>query len=63
MTLLHWEEARFRLGVLAMDQTHWEFVQLLNNLDQIPAERFPDLFLELLANPGTTADTAPAASQ
>jgi len=48
MTLLHWDEARFRLGVLEMDQTHWEFVQLLNNLDLVPAERFPDLFAELI---------------
>lgn len=48
MTLLHWDDARFHLGVLEIDQTHWEFVQLLNNLDQVPAERFPDLFAELV---------------
>lgn len=48
MTLLHWSDDQFRLGVLALDQVHWELVQLINNLDQLPPERFGDLFAELI---------------
>ena len=45
--ILPWEEA-FELGEPSMDATHREFVSLLNRLDKIPNDAFPEYFDELL---------------
>lgn len=45
--ILSWEDS-FELGVASMDQTHHEFVDILNRVDEIPNESFGIYFDELL---------------
>ena len=46
--LIEWNEETLGLGVSSMDQTHREFLQLLNQLDQASGQTFLELFTELL---------------
>lgn len=45
--ILPWHE-NFELGIASMDQTHREFIDLLNRLDSTPNDAFPGYFDELL---------------
>jgi len=49
MLLEEFEQA-YLLGVADMDQTHREFVDLLNQLDRASTEEFVQLFAQLLAH-------------
>lgn len=43
-------EQRYRLGVMEMDSTHREFVDLVNHMSDATKEAFIPLFAELLAH-------------
>ena len=45
--LIEWDPQVFRLGVAAMDETHAQFVDLLNRLDAAVNSEFPSLFAQL----------------
>lgn len=44
MTIIEWDDARFLLRVSEMDETHREFVALVNQLDAASDRDFPALF-------------------
>jgi len=44
MAVIEWDEQRFRLGVDAMDDTHYEFVELVNETERASSASFPRLF-------------------
>lgn len=48
MTLIADFESRYVLGVADMDETHREFVDLVNRLESASSTTFPALFEELL---------------
>ncbi|EGV28332.1 hemerythrin-like metal-binding protein [Thiorhodococcus drewsii AZ1] len=48
MALIEDFEARFLLGVPAMDRNHREFVDLLNRMDGASSASFADLFAEMV---------------
>ena len=50
MSLIQWLDARFLLGVEEMDQTHREFIDLLNQAYTAPPETFGEGFAALAAH-------------
>lgn len=52
-TLIEWDEQAFTLGVADMDATHFEFINLVNQLDSAPNSAFPPLFAKLLEHTRT----------
>ena len=50
MAIIEWDDNRFRLGVNAMDDTHIEFVELVNAVDRAEGEEFIRLFDLLISH-------------
>ena len=48
MAFIEWDDQRFRLGVVQMDNTHIEFVDIINSMDGAPDAEFVRLFDLLL---------------
>lgn len=44
MAIIEWDDGRFRLGIDTMDDTHIEFVNLVNDIDKAEGEEFIRLF-------------------
>lgn len=45
--LIEWDSRVFGLGIAEMDETHVQFVDLLNQLDTAPKSEFAELFAHL----------------
>lgn len=50
MNIIEWDDDNFLLGMIIMDDTHKEFVTLLNQLSEAPDNNFAALFDELIAH-------------
>ncbi len=50
MSAIEWQDQRFLLGVDCMDNTHKEFVTLVNRLATAPDTGFADMFNELITH-------------
>ena len=48
--MIEWDDQAFQLGVADMDETHAEFIELLNRLDIAPNSEFICLFNDLVAH-------------
>lgn len=48
MAIIEWKDSHFRLGIDTMDDTHIEFVELVNAIDMAEGEEFIRLFDELI---------------
>lgn len=48
--LIEWDDQAFLLGLPEMDDTHREFIQLLNELDAADNAAFPALFDQLIGH-------------
>ncbi len=46
--LIEWQEDSLSVGITSMDDTHREFIDLINHLGQATDEQFPALFRSLL---------------
>lgn len=50
MPIIEWDDQVFLLGLEIMDETHKEFVTLLNQLEEVDDRAFPILFERLIAH-------------
>lgn len=48
MSIIEWNDASFLLGITSMDDTHREFISLLNELSSADNNDFADLFDQLI---------------
>jgi len=48
MSIIKWDDASFLLGITSMDDTHRQFVSLLNDLSSADNNDFADLFDQLI---------------
>ncbi len=46
--LIEWHNDSLSVGITKMDDTHKEFIDLINRLGQAPDEQFPELFNTLI---------------
>ncbi len=53
MNIIEWEDELFLLDVEVMDETHREFVDLVNQLNNATNKEFPTLFDQLIAHTQT----------
>ena len=50
MSIIEWQDDNFLLGLPIMDDTHKEFVELVNQLSDAPDEKFVILFDKLITH-------------